>query len=401
MIERKELYKVISKRIPGEWGDAEGNVKVLRTANFTNDGKINFSNVVSRKIDNKNLEKKKLIPGDIIIEKSGGGPKQPVGRVVFFDREDDLFLCNNFTAILRCNQSTFSKYLFYYLFSLHKMGVTLKFQNKTTGIINLKLDKYLEKVQIPLPPLPEQKRIAAILDKADALRQKNKKLLAAYDELLQSVFLDMFGDPVTNPKGWEKVEFENVIIDIVGGHSVGGEQRPLKDDEFGVLKVSAVTTGTFLNTEFKAISKNKINKPIITPRKGDLLFSRANTRELVGAVAVVDKNYNKLFLPDKLWRIDLDYTKASQFYCHKLLSNSRFRPEMSKIATGTSGSMLNISKAKLRKLRIPLPPVEVQNKFAQIVENIEAQKALIKQSLIESEDLFNGLVQKAFNGELK
>jgi type I restriction enzyme S subunit len=260
--------------------------------------------------------------------------------------------------------------------------------------------KAIENIIIPLPPLPEQKRIATILDKADALRQKNKQLMTAYDELLQSLFLDLFGDPVTNPKGWDKIKFGNVIIDIVGGHSVGGEQRSLKDDEFGVLKVSAVTTGTFLDNEYKAISKNKIDKPIINPRKGDLLFSRANTREMVGAVAIVDKNYDRLFLPDKLWRIDLDLNKASQYYCHKLLSNNRFRPEMSKVATGTSGSMLNISKAKLRNLRIPLPPIELQNQFAQIVENIEAQKVLVKQSIQESDNLFNGLVQKAFKGEL-
>ena len=272
-------------------------------------------------------------------------------------------------------------------------------RNSCTGATIPHISKsVLIKIQIPLPPLSEQKRIAEILDKADALRQKNKQLLSAYDELLQSTFLDMFGDPVTNSKGWKKVLLAKVITDIVGGSSFGGEQRELQEDEFGVLKISSVTTGTFISTEYKAISSKRITKPIITPRKGDLLFSRANTREMVGAVAIVDNDYERLFLPDKLWRIDLNKKEASQFYLHKLLTNDRFRPELSKVATGTSGSMLNISKAKLIRLPIPLPPIKLQNQFAQIVENIEAQKTLVKASLQESEDLFNGLVQKAFGG---
>jgi len=256
----------------------------------------------------------------------------------------------------------------------------------------------LNNLQIPLPPLPEQKRIADMLDKADALRKKNKELLDAYDELLKATFLDMFGDPVTNPKGWGEKYFKDVITDIVGGFSVGGEQRELREDELGVLKVSAVTSGVFEPKEYKAVNIGKIDRQIINPKKGDLLFSRANTRELVGAVAVVDQDYNRLFLPDKLWRIDLNRSLVTNYYLHRLLINERFRPELTKTATGTSGSMLNISKAKLNRLRIPLPPVGLQNQFAQIVENVEAQKALVKQSLQESEDLFNGLVQKAFKG---
>ncbi|MBN2819311.1 MAG: restriction endonuclease subunit S [Bacteroidales bacterium] len=251
-------------------------------------------------------------------------------------------------------------------------------------------------IQIPDICFQEQKRIADLLDKADALRKKNKELLAAYDELLKATFLDMFGDPVSNPKGWKEKCFKDVVSGIVGGFSVGGEQRELHEDELGVLKVSAVTSGVFLPTEYKAISTNKIDRRIINPKRGDLLFSRANTRDLVGAVAIVDKDYDRLFLPDKLWRIDLKRNVVSNHYIHRLLSTDNFRPELTKTATGTSGSMLNISQAKLNRLKIPLPPFGLQSQFAQIVENIEAQKVLVKQSLQESEDLFNGLVQKAF-----
>jgi type I restriction enzyme, S subunit len=394
MIERKELYKVISKRIPGEWGDAEGNVKVLRTANFTNDGKINFSNVVSRKIDNKNLEKKKLIPGDIIIEKSGGGPKQPVGRVVFFDREDDSFLCNNFTAILRCNQSTFSKYLFYYLFSLHKMGVTLKFQNKTTGIINLKLDKYLEKIQIPLPPLPEQKRIATILDKADALRQKNKQLLAAYDKLLQSVFLDMFGDPVTNPKRWEKIPFSKCGRFISGGtpskknKSYWNGNFPWvspKDMKTPIIYDSEdhISEGVFKETSLKKIAKNNV---LIVVR--GMILTHSFPVAINNVEIAINQDMKAIELKNNINNVYL-------LYCLKLL-----RRQIIDLISSAGHGTKKFDSVAFERLFIPIPDGKIQNQFAQIVENIESQKALVKQSIQESEDLFNGLVQKAFKGEL-
>ena len=130
--------------------------------------------------------------------------------------------------------------------------------------------------------------------------------------------------------------------------------------------------------------------------KGDLLFSRANTREMVGAVAIVDKDYKLLFLPDKLWKLNLYRELLSTHYLKFLLQHNGFRENLRKVATGTSGSMLNISKAKLNSLEIPLAPIDIQNKFADRIVEIEKQKAQVQESLSKSEDLFNALLQKAF-----
>lgn len=136
----RKLEELITDKISGEWGNEgtpETGVKVIRTTNFTNEGVINFDNIVYREIDPKKVTSKRLQTGDIIIEKSGGSPTQPVGRVVFFDiKTDKPFLCNNFTSVLRPNKKlVHPKYLFYRLFEGHKEGRTLKYQNKTTGII--------------------------------------------------------------------------------------------------------------------------------------------------------------------------------------------------------------------------------------------------------------------------
>ena len=116
-----KLIDITGKAISGEWGndDETGNgIPVLRTTNFTNTGVINFSNVVTRDIQKKNISDKYLRNGDIIIEKSGGSDTQPVGRVIFFEAEENKYLFNNFTGLLRVIDKTvcFPKYLFYVLF---------------------------------------------------------------------------------------------------------------------------------------------------------------------------------------------------------------------------------------------------------------------------------------------
>jgi type I restriction enzyme, S subunit len=286
----------------------------------------------------------------------------------------------------------------YYWFKANKSLIAEKGNNAVVPIIN---NGTLKQIKISFPPLEEQKRIAEVLDKADRLCQKDRLLLEKYDELLQSVFLDLFGDPVKNEKGWEVKLSSSIITNIQSGTSYGGEERKLTAEELGVLKVSAVTSGEFKAEEYKAVPKSLINKKIIHPKKGDLLFSRANTRELVAATCIVDKDYPELFLPDKLWRIDLELSKCNPVYFKHLLSQKEFRYELTKTATGTSGSMLNISMDKLRTLLVPLPPIETQNLFAIIYNKVALLKEKTSSSKTASEYLFKSLLQKSFKGELE
>ncbi len=390
------LKKVISEKITGDWGNEGDKINVLRTTNFTNEGVIDFSNVVTRDIPEKVVNRKKLIQGDVIIEKSGGSPSQPVGRVVYFERKDEVFLCNNFTAILRSNDLVFPKYLFYFLFSLHKLGITLKFQNKTTGIINLQLDKYLERIQIPVPPLLEQKRIAEILDKADALRQNNKQLLATYDELLQATFLDMFGDPVMNPKGWKEVILDSTISKIqIGPFGSQLHKSDYLESGIPLINPTNIKENKISIDEAAFISEDKYDSmPQYHLFDGDVIMAR---RGDLSKVALVRQNGEKMFCGTGSLYVRFS-EELNKFFLFKLLSHEKTINFLEKEARGVT--MPNLNKNIIKRIPIFLPPITLQNHFAQIVENIEAQKALIKLSLQESEDLFNGLVQEAFRGSL-
>jgi len=257
--------------------------------------------------------------------------------------------------------------------------------------------KIIRATKIPLPPLPEQRRIADVLDKADAIRRKREQAIALTEELLRSTFLEMFGDPVTNPKGWEEKPLGKVIERLDAGWSANGDSRPRSADEYGVLKISAVTSGVFRPEKHKAVSSAMASRALVTPRRGDLLLSRANTRELVAATCLVERDEPRLFLPDKIWRIVPFTHAATTSFLRYLMATPRFRARFVRTATGTSGSMLNVSKEKLWALSAPIPPLALQRKFTEIVWTGLHSKERQRRARIASDTLFASLVDAAFS----
>lgn len=172
----KELRTLIVKSFPGEWGvdDNDGSgVKVIRTTNITNEDKLELSEVVVRSIAQPKLDKKKLVKGDILLERSGGTKDYPVGRVAYFESED-IYVVNNFTQTLRCTNRVESKYLFYFLFFYYKLN-KMKIRsmgNQTTGIQNLNMDEYMQ-IPVIIPPIEAQKQFLHIVEQADKSKYIN------------------------------------------------------------------------------------------------------------------------------------------------------------------------------------------------------------------------------------
>lgn len=258
----------------------------------------------------------------------------------------------------------------------------------------------LKSLHIPLPPLEEQKRIAAILDKADGIRRKRQQALRLTDDFLRSVFLDMFGDPVTNPKGWDLLPIGSGIESFDGGKNVAPLNAD-RSDGMRVLKVSAVTSGEFLEEESKSFSEDFQIPADFIVREGDLLISRANTTQLIGAVAYVWKTAGLSMLPDKLWRfVWSEPRKIHPLFMLHMARSSHFRNQLMLRATGSSGSMKNIGKTKMLEIPIPLPPYPLQLRFAKITTRLQAKINSLTESLTEAESLFASLQQRAFRGEL-
>lgn len=272
-------------------------------------------------------------------------------------------------------------------------------QARATTADNLPVD-LLRKTRVPTPPLPEQRRIATILDKADAVRRKRQEAIRLKEDLLGSVFLEMFGDPVTNPKRWPLARLKDCVVAIEAGQSVIGEERTRASGEWAVLKISAVTSCWYVPSECKVVRAPPTPTKLVIPRRGDLIFSRANTRELVAATCLVDCDDDRLFLPDKLWRVVADPRVACVEYLRYLFATPSFRSRIASRATGTSGSMLNVSQEKVLGLSAPLPPLALQGQFADVVRGSHDLRRRHEIAVARSDSLFDSLVQRAFQGTL-
>lgn len=195
--------------------------------------------------------------------------------------------------------------------------------------------------------------------------------------------------------------FGALLARVDAGWSATGEARRRGEHEYGVLKISAVTSGWFRPDEHKAVSQDAVDRELVTPCKGDLLFSRANRRELVAATCLVEDDYPSLFLPDKLWRLVPKTSVATTTYLRFVLAQDGLRSALTKTATGTSGSMLNFSMAKLRALPIPVPTIDAQRRFDRFVWDTLQLRTKQLAASASADALFSSLLQASFRGDLK
>lgn len=246
----------------------------------------------------------------------------------------------------------------------------------------------LTQMKLNLPSLDQQKNIAAILDAADAYRQKTKALIEKYDELTQSLFLDMFGDPVSNPKGWEKVATITYCDCIVPGRD--------KPKSFSG-ETPWITTADLnhLGYTIKSRSDIGLNDGEISEVRARVIPKESVIMTCVGDLGVVSINTTDIVMNQQLHAFICNDKLNNVFLMHNL---SYQTPYMNKMASSTTVSYMN--KTVANNTPTIVPPIELQNQFTERVQEIEAQKAQAQESLAKAEDLFNSLLQKAFKGEL-
>lgn len=215
--------------------------------------------------------------------------------------------------------------------------------------------KWVKALDFKIPSSDEQNHVVEVLDKVTELISLRKQQLARLDELVKARFFEMFGEISDNSMNWDCFTIGKLISTIESGWSGNGKQREKHADEIAVLKVSAVTKGYFIPTECKVLDDQHNIKKYVYPQKGDILFSRANTKEMVGATVLIKKDYPDLILPDKLWKIRF-CTDVNPIYMKHVLSTTTVRNAFSAASTGTSGSMYNVSMEKFKGVIIPVPP---------------------------------------------
>lgn len=287
-------------------------------------------------------------------------------------------------------------YFPYLKLALNDSKVRSIYKKFAGGGLQINLGKAdLLSVEIPLPPLEEQKRIAAILDKADAIRRKRQQAIDLSDQFLRAVFLEMFGDPLTNPKGFHLVSIRDLISEAKYGTSGKASETVGK---YPILRMGNITyEGGWDFSSLKYIDLKDEEKSKYLVNKGDLLFNRTNSKELVGKTAVYEED-SLMAIAGYLIRVRAN-ERGNNYYISGYLNSNHGKLTLQSMCKSIVG-MANINAQELQDIQILLPPIEIQENFAKVVVETKEKYLKQKQNLEKLNNLFNSLTQCAFKGEL-
>jgi len=402
--------KYIAESAAGEWGkEAAGNdndIPVLRSTNFTASGIIDYSKLAIRNIEEKKRVKKGLVSGDVVLEKSGGSPTQPVGRVVYFEN-DKPFLFSNFTQRLSPSTDCDSKYLFYVLYKAYQDGIVNKFQQQTTGIINFQLAEYLL-YKTPFPPLPEQKKIASILTSVDEVIEKTESQIAKLQDLKTGMMQELltkgighteFKDsPVGRiPVVWDVVKFDDIANSITCG--VAATPTYVEPNE-GVPFLSAqnVSNGKVVLKKYRHIT-HELHRKLTRntkPQKGDILYSRVGANYGEAAVVEIDWDFS-VYVSLTLIKL----SKKCDRYFIKYLLNSRCGKLQAKNGVFAGGGVPNLNVAVVKAFDLPLPSLEEQVSIATTIQSIDSRISTKKDALNSLRNVKKALMQDLLTGKVR
>lgn len=390
VVERGITFPADAKRdIP-----SDSTIACLRTSNVQEN--IDWSDLIYIPKTYVSDSVKLIRVGDVLI--SLANSSNLVGKVSFVRDIPVESTFGGFISAIRTKSNLIDPfYLYQYLNSDPVQSLFRSWASQTTSIANLTV-RDLVRLEVPLPPLPEQQRIVAILRKADELHQLRRQATARAKELLPALFYEMFGKKW---QSWSRGKIGDIIY-FETGKSIASESVPARDGKWGILKVSAVTLGEFKPEENKQLPDDAEFASTLQVRHGDLLVTRANTSELVGASALVYNPPPRLIIPDKIWRVVLkEESNANLAFLHALFNVKEVRREISRRATGTSASMKNISQEKFLDINLPLPPFELQHQYGEITEYVHNQIKSHQEVTTEKIEVFStALLRYAFTGEL-
>jgi type I restriction enzyme S subunit len=313
--------------------------------------------------------------------------------------DEQLPLCMNTSTMRFKSLDEDILHLDYFRRFLQTSHFKSQLQKLITGSAQLNFGpSHIKQMEIPLPPLTEQKRIAAILDKADAIRRKRQQAIQLADDFLRAVFLDMFGDPVTNPKGWEVKTIECVSA-VQGGLQVSKKRfgLPMKAP---YLRVANVLRNRLNLSEIKEIELTESEYSRVLLKADDLLVVEGHGNENeIGRCAIWNGEINGIVHQNHLIRIRVNSKSIKPQFLSDYINSSGGRTQMTKASNTTSG-LNTISTGVVKSTQIIVPPLILQDKYISIVSLVN--KNLRSQNLahVNIDETFNSLSQKAFRGDL-
>ncbi len=322
---------------------------------------------------------------------------------------DEISTFNQQINAVVCNDN-FDADFVYYLLRYNRPLLESKAAKVTLPILN---KNNFENIEFDVPELSEQKLIAKTLSSVQDAIMGQEELIAKLKDLKQCMMQQLFTHGTKGektkiteigeiPESWKLVELKEIISSLAAGVSVNSYDRAIKDGEYGILKTSCVTLGIFDSRQNKAVIEKEVAR-LATPLKSDtIVISRMNTPELVGANAYVKNGNPLLFLPDRLWQIELkDYNKHSMRWIAYYLQLMWQKGIFADISSGTSASMKNITKARLLGLTVGVASFDEQSSIALRLEAIDVRLEVVQEKLSNYQNLFKTLLHELLSRKRK
>jgi len=344
-----------------------------------------------RAINPSSLEKRRLKVGDILIEVSGGGPKQPVGRCLVVDDEalagDLPLVFSNFVRRIRLKQQAIPHYVSIFLWYAHATGLTEQFQNNSTNLRNLDFKRFLAEVSVPLPSLAEQrrlvKRIEGLTMRAQELRSLNASLVEDADRLLEADYKRICRDARTQPFG--------KVAKLVRRRV---EMHP--DESYPETGIRSFGKGTFHKPALTGLQLG--NKRVFRICTGDLVFMNVFAWE--GAIAVAKPEDEGRVASHRFMMHEVDPKLATaEFLCYHLLTDHGLE-HIRAASPGSAGRNRTLGITKLHAIPVPIPPIEAQRRFSKLHALRDKLRKLQAETESELAAFTPALLAKAFRGEL-
>ena len=248
---------------------------------------------------------------------------------------------------------------------------------------------------VPLPDLAGQKRIARRLNSIEGAAESARAQIVRLDSLVKSRFIEMFGGALSIENKWDSSILENCVESLESGKSPSCKNVSRKGLDPGVLKLSALSSGRFLPGENKAMLDGETIIQAKEVKQGDILVARKNTPQLVGSCVLVREDVTNLMFPDIVFRMHPNDSVNGE-YLAALLSSPSYSSKVRGLAHGSNKSMSNIPKSELAKLSIPLPPLSLQQEFADFVAAVDKSRFIAQQQIDKLQTLYDSLAQEYF-----
>ncbi|HKW35272.1 MAG TPA: restriction endonuclease subunit S [Candidatus Acidoferrum sp.] len=413
--DREMLVNLLSRQQGGDWGEDSGEVsiRVVRSTNFTNTGTLNLDDVEIRYFPATKASEFALTDGDILVERSGGGPTQPVGRIGFISCRLPNYWFSNFVQLLRPDSSKVDpEFLGWLLLELNRSGLVERLQHQTTQMRNLDFRDYL-RIFLPTPKSEEQRSVARILRAASDLQiAAEAKLTASYrlkTALIQQLFTRGIPGRHTRfkmtkigeiPEQWEVTRISSIIAsDIYNG--VSPQSRP-EPPGTPILNVGCVSDGVCDPNKVTYVDLDESPSEDLLAGRGDFYILRGNgNREFIATGGLlVDNPPENCVFSDLLIKISFDHTKTIEGFMPMLWQSRSFLRSVQSKAVSGSG-LWKIGLREIRRHEFAQPPKSEQSEIVEILRACDESVQACQSEVSEIERLKQSLLQNLLTGRVK